>query len=42
MMQLHLSKLRTNINFARAYHQELYLGASGLHPFSDSRLLVSS
>jgi hypothetical protein len=42
MMQLHFSKLRHNINTAREYHQSLYLGASGLQPFTDNRLLVST
>lgn len=40
-MAMHHSKLSRNVNLARQYHHELYLGASGLHPFSDSRLLVS-
>jgi hypothetical protein len=41
MMQLHLSKLRFNTDMAGEYHQSLYLGANGLQPFTDSRLLVS-
>jgi hypothetical protein len=40
MMQLHLRKLRFNTDMAREYHQSLYLGAHGLQPFTDSRLLV--
>lgn len=39
-LQVHFAKLDLNIQMAANYHRELYLGANGLQPFADARLMV--